>query len=161
MPTSSSFLIVLACLLIAAKIAGYLSQKLGIPAVLGQLTIGILVGPSVLGWLHPEPLINSFASLGVILLMFIAGLETDMMQMRRVGGAALVSACLGVMLPFVAGSALTYASGYSLPVSLFVGTLLTATSVSISAQTLKELGKLRTKEGTTILGAAVIDDLVC
>ncbi len=101
MPTSSSFLIVLACLLIAAKIAGYLSQKIRIPAVLGQLTIGIVVGPSVLGWLHPEPLINSFASLGVILLMFIAGLETDMMQMRRVGGAALVSACLGVILPFV------------------------------------------------------------
>jgi len=159
-PTSSSFLIVLACLLIAAKIAGYLSQKIGIPAVLGQLTIGIVAGPSVLGWLHPEPLINSFASLGVILLMFIAGLETDMMQMRRVGGAALVSACLGVMLPFVAGLALTYAFGYSLPVSLFVGTLLTATSVSISAQTLKELGKLRTKEGTTILGAAVIDDVL-
>jgi Kef-type K+ transport system membrane component KefB len=158
--TSSTFLIVLACILIAAKIAGFISQKLGIPAVLGQLAIGIIVGPSILGWLHPEPLINSLASLGVILLMFIAGLETDMVQMRRVGVAASVSACLGVVLPFVAGSVLTYISGYSLPTSLFVGTLLTATSVSISAQTLKELGKLRTKEGTTILGAAVIDDVL-
>ncbi len=130
------------------------------PAVLGELAIGIVVGPSVLGWLQPEPLLNSLASLGVILLMFIAGLETDMMQMRRVGGAASLSACLGVILPFVAGSAFAYAFGYSLPVSLFVGTLLTATSVSISAQTLKDLGKLNTKEGTTILGAAVIDDIL-
>ncbi len=139
---------------------GWLCQKIGIPPVLGKLVIGIVVGPSVLGWLQPQPLINSLASLGVIILMFIAGLETDMVQMRRVGGAAFISACLGVVLPFVAGTVFAYAFGSSLPESLFLGTLLTATSVSISAQTLKDLGKLKTKEGATILGAAVIDDIL-
>ena len=97
---------------------------------------------------------------GIILLMFIAGMETDMKQMRQVGVAAFVSASAGVVVPFVVGTAFSYALGYSLPMSLFLGTLLTATSVSISAQTLKELGKLHTKEGTTILGAAVIDDVL-
>jgi Kef-type K+ transport system membrane component KefB len=92
--------------------------------------------------------------------MFIAGMETDMKQMRQVGVASLVSASMGVVLPFIVGTVFAYALGYTLPVSLFLGTLLTATSVSISAQTLKDLGKLRTKEGTTILGAAVIDDIL-
>jgi Kef-type K+ transport system membrane component KefB len=158
--SSSSFLGLLACLLIAAKMVGWFCQKIGIPPVLGKLVIGIVIGPSVLGWLQPQPLINSLASLGVIILMFIAGLETDMVQMRRVGGAAFMSACLGVVLPFVVGTVFAYALGSSLPESLFLGTLLTATSVSISAQTLKDLGKLKTKEGATILGAAVIDDIL-
>src|SRR6266700_2185798 len=104
--------------------------------------------------------LDSFSTIGVILLMFIAGMETDTKQMRQVGVAASVSASAGVVIPFIAGTAFSYALGYSLLMSLFLGTLLTATSVSISAQTLKELGKLNTKEGTTILGAAVIDDVL-
>src|SRR6266480_679648 len=156
----TSYLVSIACLLIAAKVAGWLCQRIGIPPVLGQLVVGVLGGSSLLDWVHPDALLGSLAGLGVILLMFIAGMETDMKQMRQVGVAALVSASMGVVLPFVVGSVFAYAFGYSLPVSLFVGTLLTATSVSISAQTLKELGKLRTKEGTTILGAAVIDDVL-
>jgi Na+:H+ antiporter len=155
-----SLLVLVACLLIAAKASGWLCQRFGIPTVLGQLLIGVLVGPSLLGWVQPNQVVSSFANLGVIILMFIAGLETNVKQMRRVGGVAFVSATLGVIIPFVAGTAFAYALGYSLPVSLFLGTLLTATSVSISAQTLKELGKLHTKEGTTILGAAVIDDVL-
>jgi Kef-type K+ transport system membrane component KefB len=106
------------------------------------------------------PFINSYASIGVIMLMFLAGLETDMKQMRRVGGAAFICASLGVILPFLAGTMFAFALKYPLPTSLFLGTLLTATSVSISAETLKDLGKLTTKEGTTILGAAVIDDVL-
>jgi Kef-type K+ transport system membrane component KefB len=122
--------------------------------------MGVLLGPSVFGWIHPDPLINSFSSIGVILLMFIAGMETDMKQMRQVGGAAFVSATMGVIFPFIAGAGFAYALGYPIYASLFLGTLLTATSVSISAQTLKDLGKLKSKEGTTILGAAVIDDVL-
>src|SRR5713101_7214808 len=158
--TGTSYLVSIACLLIAAKVAGWLCQRIGVPPVLGQLVVGVLGGSSLLGWVHPDSLLSSLSGLGVILLMFIAGMETDMKQMRQVGVAALVSASMGVILPFVVGSVFAYALGYSLPVSLFLGTLLTATSVSISAQTLKDLGKLRTKEGTTILGAAVIDDVL-
>ena len=156
----TTFLVLIAGLLIAAKCVGWLCQRIGVPTVLGQLVVGVLAGPSVLNWVHPDPLVNSFSTIGVILLMFIAGMETDMKQMRRVGVTAFVSASAGVVIPFVAGTAFSYALGYTLPMSFFLGTLLTATSVSISAQTLKELGKLHTKEGTTILGAAVIDDVL-
>src|SRR5260370_5556826 len=158
--SSTTLLILIACLLIAAKIAGWLCHSLRTPAVLGQLLVGVIAGPSLLGWVHFDPVLNSFANIGVILLMFIAGLETDMKQMRQVGGAAFISASMGVILPFIAGTVFALVLMYSLPVSLFLGTLLTATSVSISAQTLKDLGKLATKEGTTILGAAVIDDVL-
>jgi Kef-type K+ transport system membrane component KefB len=158
--SATTLLILIACLLIAAKVAGWLCHSLRIPGVLGQLLVGVIAGPSLLGWVHLDPVLNSFATIGVILLMFMAGLETDMKQMRQVGGAAFTSASLGVMLPFLAGTVFALALGYSLSVSLFLGTLLTATSVSISAQTLKDLEKLTTKEGTTILGAAVIDDVL-
>lgn len=155
-----SFLILIACLLIAVKIAGWLCLRVGIPSVLGQLVVGVIVGPSVLGWVHPDTSVNAFANIGVILLMFIAGIETDVKQMRKVGGTAFLSASLGVIVPFIAGTIFSYALGYSLPICLFLGTVLTATSVSISAQTFKELGRLHTKEGTTVLGAAVIDDVL-
>lgn len=158
--STTPLLILIACLLIAAKFAGWLCHRLHIPAVLGQLLVGIIAGPSLLGWVHLDPVLNAFANIGVILLMFIAGLETDMKQMRQIGGVAFISASMGVILPFVAGTVFSLALRYSLPVSLFLGTLLTATSVSISAQTLKDLGKLTTKAGTTILGAAVIDDVL-
>src|SRR6266699_3807491 len=125
-----------------------------------SVTTFLVLIAGLLIWVHPDPLVNSFSTIGVILLMFIAGMETDTKQMRQVGVAAFVSASAGVVVPFVAGTAFSYALGYSLLMSLFLGTLLTATSVSISAQTLKELGKLNTKEGTTILGAAVIDDVL-
>ncbi len=157
---SASFLILLVCLLIAAKVAGWISQKLGMPPVLGQLLAGIIIGPSVLGWVHDSSLIDTFASIGVILLMFIAGLETDTRQMRSVGGVAFISAAIGVILPFIAGTGFALAFHHPLATSVFLGTLLTATSVSISAQALKDLGKLVSKEGITILGAAVIDDVL-
>ncbi len=158
--TASTILILLACLLISAKLVGWLCQKAGIPPVLGEIMVGILVGPSMLNWLQPEQVINTIATLGVIFLMFIAGLETDMAQMRQVGGAAVVSASLGVIIPLLAGGIFVFALGFSLPTSLFLGTLLTATSVSISAQTMKDMGKLNTREGATILGGAVIDDIL-
>ena len=158
--STTVLLALLACLLIAAKFAGWVCHRLHVPAVLGQLLVGVIVGPSVLGWVHVSGTLDSFANLGVIILMFIAGIETDMQQMRKVGGAAFVSAIMGVICPFVVGTAFALALHYTLPVSLFLGTLLTATSVSISAETLKDLKKLTSKEGTTILGAAVIDDVL-
>jgi Kef-type K+ transport system membrane component KefB len=158
--STTVLLALLACLLIAAKFAGWVCHRLHIPAVLGQLLVGVIVGPSLLGWVQINGTLDSFANLGVIILMFIAGMETDMQQMRKVGGAAFVSALLGVICPFVVGTVFALALHYSLPVSLFLGTLLTATSVSISAETLKDLKQLTSKEGTTILGAAVIDDVL-
>ncbi len=158
--SATILLVLLACLLIAAKFAGWICHRLHVPAVLGQLLVGVIAGPSLLGWVQVNGTLAAFADIGVIILMFIAGLETDMQQMRKVGGTAFVSALTGVICPFFVGTAFALALHYSLPVSLFLGTLLTATSVSISAETLKDLKKLTSKEGTTILGAAVIDDVM-
>jgi Kef-type K+ transport system membrane component KefB len=173
-------LLLLSIIIAAAKLAGAAANRVGQPAVLGEILVGLVLGPTllnVLGWPifadpaplpgeiggHPAllPLVRDLADLGVILLMFIAGMETDLAEMRRVGRVAFWAAAGGVALPMV-GGALT-ASYFGLPLfweGIFVGTILTATSVSISAQTLMELGALRSKEGATILGAAVIDDVM-
>lgn len=161
--------VLLAIIITVAKAAGALSKRLGQPAVFGELLVGLLMGPTlfnVLGWplftegeyLHR--LVKDLAELGVVFLMFLAGLETDLGEMRKVGTAAFVGAVGGVLLPFLAGTGISLAYGYPGYESVFIGTILTATSVSISAQTLLELGKLRSREGTTILGAAVIDDVM-
>lgn len=153
----------------AAKIAGALASRIHQPAVFGEILAGVLLGPTVLDLLawpmfsggELLPRVRDFAEVGVLLLMFVAGLETDVDQMRHVGKVAFWSAFGGVALPFAAGAATAVAFG--LPLfwqGIFVGTILTATSVSISAQTLMELGALRTREGSTILAAAVIDDVM-
>lgn len=161
-------LLLLAILVAATKAGGYAVHRLGQPAVLGQLLAGLLLGPTlvnILGWpLFSEPAmaqsIRDLANIGVILLMFIAGLETDLAQLRRVGLAAFNGAVGGVVIPFAGGLWLSQAFGFPLWESIFIGTVLTATSVSISAQTLMELGRLKEKEGMAILGAAVIDDVL-
>ena len=158
--SATTLFVLVALLLLLAWLAGWLCRRIGLPSVLGQITVGVVAGPSLLNWVHTGPELSAFSNIGVIMLMFIAGLETDMQQMRKVGGTAFISATMGVIIPFAVGTLFAYALHYSLAVSLFLGTLLTATSVSISAQTLKELGKLTTREGTTILGAAVIDDVL-
>lgn len=161
--------IVLAVIVLGAKLFGLLAARLDQPMVVGEIAFGVLLGPTalnLLGWPvfpHHEStaeVVHLLAELGVLLLMFLAGLETDLRAMRRVGVPALSSAIGGVALPFVGGWAFGLAVGMPVNEALFVGTILTATSVSISAQTLIELGKLRSKEGMTILGAAVIDDVV-
>lgn len=150
----------LAAILIGAKLAGRLSQRFGLPAVFGELLLGLVLGPSLLNFIRPNEPLALLAEVGVILLMFRAGLETDLVQMRQVGALATVVAFGGVLLPFGGGFALAMLFGFPLLPALFVGAVLTATSVSISAEVLRELGQLRGKVGATILGAAVIDDVL-
>lgn len=163
-------LLLLVIIIITAKAAGALSVRYGQPAVFGEILIGLLLGPTVVDLLHWWPFagstaamegsIKDFSEIGVILLMFVAGLETDLNEMKRVGRVAFWAAAGGVVLPMLGGTSVARAFGFSWRESIFIGTVLTATSVSISAQTLMELKQLKSKEGTTILGAAVIDDVM-
>lgn len=158
-------LIEIAVIVVAAKIAGDLASRVGQPPVLGQLTVGLILGLLLLPFDGPSlqsanAEVSQLANLGVVLLMFLAGLETEWDQLRATGRAALVSASLGVAVPLAGGYALALVFGLSPVQALFVGVILTATSVSISAQTLMDLGSLQTQEGATILGAAVIDDVI-
>ncbi|MGE6720724.1 cation:proton antiporter [Peribacillus frigoritolerans] len=150
----------LAIILVTAKIAGSLSVRLGQPSVLGQLLIGIVLGPSVLGLVSETETLAEFSQIGVILLMFIAGLETDLDEFKRTGKASTYVGLGGIIVPLLLG----FVAGFTLNLttfeSWFLGLLLSATSVSISVQALKEMNQLQTREGTTILGAAVIDDVV-
>ncbi len=162
--------LVLAILISTAKLAGALSVRMGQPAVLGELLAGLVLGPTALnlfGWpiLHDEHLqegVFHLAELGVILLMFIAGLEIEVGELMASFRVAVTAGVLGVIVPLLMGAALAWywPNGYSLSRSLFVGVILTATSVSISAQTLLELGRLRTRVGLALLGAAVVDDVL-
>ena len=161
-------LLALAIIISAAKLAGLLSTRLGQPAVLGELLAGLLLGPTLLdmfGWplftsAHLQDTVFELAELGVVLLMFVAGLEIDLGEMRKSGRVALLAGALGVLAPLLLGFAAALPFGYPAQSALFVGVLLTATSVSISAQTLLELGRLRSRVGLALLGAAVIDDVL-
>jgi monovalent cation:proton antiporter-2 (CPA2) family protein len=150
----------LAVILLASKLAGDLSVKLRQPAVLGKLLIGILLGPTVLGLVTNTDILEEISQIGVILLMFIAGLETDTEEFKRTGKASAFVGIAGIVFPFALG----YLAGVMIDLSafeaVFLGLLLSATSVSISVQALKEMGKLKSREGTTVLGAAVIDDVL-
>ncbi len=157
---SVELLLPLVVILVGARLAGRLSQRLGMPAVLGELLAGLVLGPSVLGWIQLNETFTNLAGIGVLLLMFIAGLETDMSQLQQVGKSSAVAAVGGVVLPFVGGLAVSLAAGLGWATGLFLATTLTATSVSVSVQTLQELGRLRSKEGMIILGAAIIDDVL-
>lgn len=158
--TNESLLIQLVIIISAVKLAGALSDKLGQPTVFGKLLVGIIIGPSLLGLIRETETIKLLAELGVIILMFLAGLETNVEEFKKAGYAATLTAIGGVALPMAVGTLYAMAVGYTGFIPLFIGTVLTATSVSISAQTLRELGKLKSKMGMTILGAAVIDDVL-
>jgi Kef-type K+ transport system membrane component KefB len=144
-----------------AKVAGYLAQRIGQPAVLGELIAGVLVGRSVLGWVNAEyETIHLLSELGVVILLFAIGLETDMGQLVKVGATSMAVAVVGVALPFALGFAACRLLGLSLVASIMAGATLTATSVGITARVLADLGRLRDPEGQIILGAAVIDDVL-
>ncbi|WP_217557629.1 cation:proton antiporter [Paenibacillus sp. GbtcB18] len=150
----------LAIILLASKLAGDISVRLGQPSVLGKLLVGIVLGPNLLGVVTNTDVLQEISQIGVILLMFIAGLETDTEEFKRTGKASGYVGVAGIIVPFGLG----YFAGILLNQSpleaSFLGLLLSATSVSISVQALKEMGKLKSREGTTILGAAVIDDVL-
>ncbi|SFX02124.1 sodium/proton-potassium antiporter GerN, CPA2 family (TC 2.A.37.2.2) [Thermoactinomyces sp. DSM 45891] len=147
-------------ILLATKIAGEISIRLGQPAVLGKLLIGIIIGPAVFGWIQGSDMIRQLSEIGVILLMFIAGLETDVKSLRQNRNSSIAVAVGGIIFPFLGGYLVGLGMELSQSHALFLGLLLSATSVSISAQTLKELGHLKSRESATILGAAVLDDII-
>lgn len=157
----------LAIILISAKAFGILARKFKAPQVVGQIIAGLIIGPSVLGFIQPSDFLIDMAEIGVILLMFSAGLETDLKELIKTGPVALLIACSGVFIPLIGGT-LLYMGFYGVsPLgseefykAVFIGVIMTATSVSITVQTLKEMGKLKGKVGTTILSAAIIDDVI-
>ena len=154
------FLLAFACALLGAKLFGELAERLGQPAVLGELLAGVLLGPSLLGLVPLSAGILLVAEIGVILALFEVGLETELAKLLQVGGPALTVALAGMLLPFGAGYVLTRALGYDALTSIFVGAALTATSIGITARVLSELRSLDTREGRIILGAAVVDDVL-
>ena len=148
-------------ILIAAKVLGELAERIGQPAVVGELLAGVLLGPSVIGFVDPTlPPLHLMAEIGVVLLLFGIGLETDLKKLLSVGGAAFAVAVVGVVLPFVLGYWVAHALGLELLPSIVAGAALTATSVGITARVFSDLGRLQSVEGQIVLGAAVIDDVI-
>ncbi|GER66625.1 Na+/H+ antiporter GerT [Weizmannia acidilactici] len=154
------FILQLALILFVSKIAGDISVRLGQPSVVGKLVAGIVIGPSVLGLVHDSELLSEMSRIGVILLMFLAGLETDLDEFKKSAKSSILVGSVGVAFPLVFGALAGRLLGLDWLGAAFLGLLLSATSVSISVQTLKELGKLKSKEGMVVLGAAVIDDVL-
>lgn len=153
-------LISVALILIFTKLGGLVSRKFKMPEVLGSLIAGVILGPAVLKLVDYTDNIKLLSELGVILLMFLAGLETNVDELKKAGKTSFVIALMGVIIPLVLGTTAAYLFFTDFWENLFVGVILTATSVSISVETLTELGKLNTRAGVNILGAAVIDDVL-
>jgi Kef-type K+ transport system membrane component KefB len=155
-----TFLLAFAAALLGAKVFGEIAERYGQPAVLGELLVGILLGPSLLGLVPLTDGILLVAEIGVLLLLFEVGLETDLGELARVGGSAMAVAVLGMVLPFAGGYLVTKAAGYPTLTAIFVGAALTATSIGITSRVLSELNALKSREGQIILGAAVADDIL-
>lgn len=165
------FLLDLALILLSTKVLGLLTKKFQMPQVVGALLAGLLLGPAVLNVISQSEFIHDTAEVGVVILMFCAGMETDVKELKKSGGASFVIALIGVIVPLVGGFLVAMlfnkpgvidsdASCTVFLQNVFIGVILTATSVSISVETLKELGKLKTHSGNAILGAAIIDDVL-
>jgi Kef-type K+ transport system membrane component KefB len=154
-------LLSLAVLILATRLLGEVAQRLGQPAVIGELLAGVLLGQSLLGLIDPsDPVIAALGGLGVLILLFEIGLHTDLRSLQEVGTQAATVATVGVLVPFVGGYAATQALGFGALESLVAGAALTATSIGISARSLRDVGRLDTPEGQIVLGAAVLDDLI-
>ena len=157
----------LAIIILVAKAFGILARRCKAPQVVGEIIAGLIIGPSILGWVAQTDFLVQMAEIGVILLMFSAGLETDIKELLRTGPIALLIACAGVFVPLICGT-LLYMGFYGAAPwgseefykAVFIGTILTATSVSITVESLREMGRLKGKVGTTILSAAIIDDVI-
>lgn len=154
-------LLVLVAIIVATKLLGALAQKIGQPAVLGELVAGVLLGGSVLGILEPtDAVVHALSELGVLILLFQIGLHTDLRSLAKVGSTALVAGTVGVVLPFVGGFGVARLMGVETLTAIVMGAALTATSIGISARVLSDLGQLKTPEGQVVIGAAVFDDVI-
>lgn len=151
---------ILCLILLFALIGGQIANRCGLPAVIGELLAGIVIGPAMLNWVQPSGLIKSFSDIGVVLLMFLAGLESDLAILKKLWKPSFLVATFGMVVPIVIAYLTGIAFKFSQTESLFLGITFAATSVSISVAVLQEMKKLETKEGMTILGAAVVDDLL-
>ncbi len=157
----------LAIIILAAKLGGLAANKLKAPQVVGEILAGLVIGPCCFGWVNQSDILASMAEIGVVLLMFGAGLETDMKELLKTGPKALLIATMGVAVPLLGGF-LLYGCFYGFAEvgsdefyrAVFTGTIMTATSVGITVQTLKELGKLKGEIGTLIVSSAIIDDII-
>ena len=169
---SYHYLLDIALILVSTKVFGLVTRRFQLPQVVGALIAGLVFGPACLGWLSATDFLSQMSELGVIVIMFTAGVGTDLKELRRTGKAGMAVATCGVVIPLALGAGLMALfnrgefayDGNALLQNIFMGTILTATSVSITVETLKEIGKLSTKVGNTILAAALIDDvlgLVC
>ena len=157
----------LAIIILSAKFFGLAARKCKAPQVVGEILAGLLVGPCLLNLVQINDTISVFAEIGVVLLMFSTGLGTNLKELMRAGPIATLIACIGVLVPLMGGT-LLYSAFYGFSAigspeffrALFIGTIMTATSVSITVATLQELGHLKSFLGTTIVSAAVIDDVI-
>lgn len=162
------YLLSLALILLSTKIFGLVTKRVKLPQVVGALMAGLILGPACLGVLKETEFITQVSEIGVIVLMFCAGLETDIKELKKTGASSFIIALLGVIVPLLAGWGVASifnkdsADGLASPMlqNIFIGIILTATSVSITVETLKEMGRLSSKSGNAILGAAVIDDIL-
>lgn len=161
------YLLDLAIILFAAKLFGIAGKKVGIPEVVGEILAGLVVGSTVLGFVKESDFLSKMAEIGVIMLMFEAGLGTNLKELKKSGLKATLIACVGVLVPIILGMVI-FMSFYGFDAfgsdrfnkGLFIGTIMSATSVSITVAALKELGKLNDTVGTTIVSAAIIDDVI-
>lgn len=157
----------LAIIVVCAKAFGLLARRLKAPMVVGEIIAGLVIGPCLLNVVKPTEFISMMAEIGVVLIMFSAGLETNLQELKKSGLAALVIACVGVLVPLVGGT-LLYMGMYGFaPLgseeffkAVFIGCIMTATSVGITVEVLKEMGYLNSRVGQTILSAAIIDDII-
>lgn len=158
---TSVFLLQLVLILVAARVSGELAAQVKIPSVIGELIAGILLGPSLLGWIDLSEAVQLLAQIGIILLLFEVGLETDIGKLAAAGGKACTVAIAGLALPAVGGFLVSYSLFHlSLLASLFIGATLTATSIGITLRVLRDLKKQNSPEAQIILGAAVLDDII-
>ena len=163
---SYTYLLLLALILLSTKVLGLLTERVHMPQVVGALLAGIILGPSGFGVLESTDFFVKTAEIGVIMLMFTAGIDTDMKELKATGPQAMIVATLGVIAPLVlcGGLYLVFFEGevtaHNLLTAAFLGAVFSATSVSITVETLNEMGKLKTKVGTTLLSAALIDDIL-
>jgi len=156
-----NFFLMLAVLLLAARFLSELAARIGVPSVIGELAAGLLLGPSLLGWVSPDQTMKLLAEIGIILLLFEVGMDTDIFRLAKAGSKPFVVAAVGFVLPLLLGYAAShYLFGLSQLASLFIGGTLTATSIGITVRVLSDLGRRSSDEAQIVIGAAVLDDIL-